>query len=157
MAIALCNPTNDATVPTQSSLCQPRGLAVDSAGNLYVADTVNGRVCFRFPAPFAHQGQQQADLVLGQHDFSGSIPDPTSRTMKFPYGLAHSGKRTALAVSDAGDNRVLFFKFTGNGTLPLEPTTGSPPPRFSASRISPRSSAAAPDTQMNSPPPPLRR
>src|SRR4029077_6741696 len=83
--------------------------------NLYVADTVNGRV-LRFPAPFAHQGQQQADLVLGQHDFFASIPDPSSRTMKFPYGLAIVGTN-GLAVSDAGDNRVLFFKFTGNGTF----------------------------------------
>lgn len=115
MATALCNPTNDSTVPTQSSLCQPRGLVVDSAGNLYVADSLNGRV-LRFPTPFAHPGQQQADLVLGQHDFFSKVTDPTSRTMAVPYGLALVGTN-GLAVSDAFDNRVLYFPFTGNGTF----------------------------------------
>jgi uncharacterized protein (TIGR03437 family) len=115
MATALCNPTNDATAPTQSSLCQPRGLVVDSSGNLYVADSGNGRV-LRFPTPFAHQGQQQADLVLGQQSFFGKVTDPTSRTMAVPYGLAIVGTN-GLAVSDVSDNRVLFFKFTASGTF----------------------------------------
>jgi uncharacterized protein (TIGR03437 family) len=115
MATALCNPTNDNTAPTQSSLCGPRGLVVDSAGNLYVADSGNARV-LRFPTPFAHQGQQQADLVLGQSSFFGKVTDPTSRTMAFPYGLTIIGTN-GLAVSDDFDNRVLFFKFTANGTF----------------------------------------
>jgi hypothetical protein len=65
MATALCNyPTGKINQPTQSSLCGPMGLQLDSAGNLYVADFGNGRV-LRFPTPFSHQGNQQADLVLG--------------------------------------------------------------------------------------------
>jgi len=149
MATALCNPTNDATAPTQSSLCQPRGLVVDPAGNLYVADTLNGRV-LRFPAPFAHQGQQQADLVLGQHDFLSTIPDPTSRTMKFPYGLALVGTN-GLAVSDAGDNRVLYFKFTANGTFTAGTDNGIAATKvFGQPDFSTIVSGSA-DTQMNAP------
>ena len=69
-ATALCNyPTGDINQPTQASLCHPVGLLVDSAGNLYVADHVNGRV-LRFPTPFSHQGNQQADLVLGKSNFA---------------------------------------------------------------------------------------
>jgi uncharacterized protein (TIGR03437 family) len=150
MATALCNPTNDATVPTQSSLCLPRGLVVDSSGNLYVADSGNGRV-LRFPAPFAHQGQpQQADLVLGQQSFFGKITDPGARNMAVPYGLAIVGTN-GLAVSDAVDNRVLFFKFTANGTFAGGTDNGLAATKvFGQPDFSTIVKGSA-DTQMNSP------
>ncbi len=96
----LCNMTGNPAVPTSSSLCYPTGLAVDPTGNLYVADSANSRV-LRFPAPFAYQGTgpEPADLVLGQRQFMFSIPDPTSSTMKYPYGLALSDNN-GLFVSD---------------------------------------------------------
>ena len=107
----LCNMTGNPAAPTSSSLCYPTGLAVDPTGNLYVADSANSRV-LRFPAPFAWQGTgpEPADLVLGQHQFTFAIPDPTSSTMKYPYGLALSDNN-GLLVSDLADNRVLFFSF----------------------------------------------
>jgi len=112
----LCNVTGDPNNPTAASLCRPAGLAVDSNGNLYVADTGNSRV-LRFPAPFAHQGTlEQADLVLGQRQFTFSVTDPTSATMSAPYGLAIS-PGNGLLVSDIAHNRVLYFAFTGNGTF----------------------------------------
>lgn len=115
MATALCDPDGHGASPTQSSLCRPVGLLVDSAGNLYVADSGNGRV-LRFPTPFAHQGQQLADLVIGKRDFSDAFSDPSNRTLAVPYGLAFSGTN-GLLVSDQADNRVLYFKFTGNATF----------------------------------------
>ncbi|SPF46449.1 conserved exported hypothetical protein [Candidatus Sulfopaludibacter sp. SbA4] len=111
----LCNATGDPNHPTQSSLCHPTGVLVDSNGNLYVADTGNGRV-LRFPAPFAHKGSEQADLVLGQHNFTSTITDPTPSTMARPYGLAFAGN-IGLLVSDVGHNRMLFFPFTANATF----------------------------------------
>jgi uncharacterized protein (TIGR03437 family) len=116
---ALCNyPTGDPSRPTQSSLCFPVGLLVDSSGNLYVADSLNGRV-LRFPAPFNYQGQpgtmEPADLVLGQKDFVTVFADPSQFNMARPYGLAFSGT-TGLLVSDIADNRVLYFRTT-NGTF----------------------------------------
>jgi uncharacterized protein (TIGR03437 family) len=113
----LCNITNDPNAMKAFTLCRPTGLVVDANnGDLYVADTGNSRV-LRFPAPFAHQGTlEQADLVLGQHQFTFSITDPTSSTMSAPYGLAIAGSN-GLLVSDATHNRVLFFPFTANGTF----------------------------------------
>lgn len=112
----LCNVTNNPNAMTAATLCRPTGLVVDANGDLYVADTGNNRI-LRFPAPFAHQGTpEQADLVLGQHQFTFSITDPTSSTMSAPYGLAIAGSNGLLA-SDTAHNRVLYFPFTANGTF----------------------------------------
>jgi uncharacterized protein (TIGR03437 family) len=114
-ATALCNnPNGDINLPTSSSLCRPVGLLVDPNGNLYVADSGNGRV-LRFPTPFSHQGNQQADLVLGKSNFTTPpITDATARNMYLPYGLAFAGNN-GLLVSDQGLNRVLFIPFTNGG------------------------------------------
>src|SRR5439155_9346374 len=106
-ATAMCNyPSGVLDKPTQSSLCRPLGLAVDKDGNLYVADSLNGRV-LRFPTPFSHKGNQVADFILGQPDFfSPKAIDPTNRQMRQPYGLAFAGNN-GLLVSDQAHNRVL--------------------------------------------------
>jgi len=116
LATAICNyRTGDINQPTQDSLCHPVGLLVDAAGNLYVADRDNGRV-LRFPTPFSHQGNQQADLVLGKSNFvTPPITDASARNMLAPYGLAFAGNN-GLLVSDQALNRVLFFPFT-NGAF----------------------------------------
>jgi uncharacterized protein (TIGR03437 family) len=105
-------PTNNVNTPNSSGLFVPTGVVVDSAGNLYVADSGNGRV-LRFPAPFANYTPgtpEQADLVLGQSSFTATkVTDPTQRTMAAPYGItfAYSG---GLLVSDAALDRVLYFQ-----------------------------------------------
>jgi uncharacterized protein (TIGR03437 family) len=105
-------PQNNATQTNASGLSAPTGLAVDYQGNLFVADTGNGRV-LRFPRPFENYvpgTAEQADLVLGQSAFSATrISDATSRTMAAPYGLAYTSEGDLL-VSDVALNRVLFFQ-----------------------------------------------
>jgi uncharacterized protein (TIGR03437 family) len=126
MQTALINyPTNLSTKPNSSGFNRPIGLLVDSQGNLYVADSLNGRV-LRFPAPFAYTGgaPEPADLVLGQQNFTSQIFDATSSTMQAPYGLAFSGVN-GLVVSDQGDNRVLYIPMT-NGTFAAGNDNGKP-------------------------------
>ena len=111
-------PTGSATQPNAQGLNGPTGLVVDSAGNLYVADTFNSRI-LRFPAPFSsgNAGLQTADLVLGQSSFTSIVTDPTERTMNTPIGLAFTAdgynasvtNSGFLLASDANQNRVLFF------------------------------------------------
>ncbi len=108
-------PSNDSTKPTQSNLFSPIGLYVDPSGNLYVADTGNGRV-LRFPKPFDNYKpgvMEPADLVLGQLNFFSKIPDPTARTMTAPYGIAQASGN-GLLVSDVLQNRVLYFPGTSD-------------------------------------------
>ena len=56
------------------------GLAVDDSGNLWVADSGNGRV-LRFPAPFsvAAGTTQTADMVLGQSSFTNKDQSASRR------------------------------------------------------------------------------
>jgi uncharacterized protein (TIGR03437 family) len=103
-------PNGDKDLPTSTGLYRPVGLAVDDAGNLWVADSGNGRA-LRFPAPFsvAEGTIQTADLVLGQNGFNQKDQSASQQTMNTPYGLAlyPDGQ---LAVSDPALNRVLVFR-----------------------------------------------
>jgi uncharacterized protein (TIGR03437 family) len=94
--------------PSVTSLWGPRGLALDAAGNLYVADSGNNRV-LRFPRPVDQSGRITADLVIGQADFVSSISAAvTASSLNSPAGLA-IGPDGDLFVADAGNNRVLEF------------------------------------------------
>ena len=115
---ALVNaPSNDRDALSQTGLSRPTGLAVASNGDLFVADTGNGRV-LRFPSPFEQTlpagERHRANLVLGQPNFGQKITDPSSRNMSAPYGLALTVEGHLLA-SDAVHSRVLFFRRQANG------------------------------------------
>jgi uncharacterized protein (TIGR03437 family) len=107
------SPNGRLTQPNQEGLFLPHALAVDSNGDLWVADSGNARV-LRFPKPFEATGPQRANLVLGQPNFSLRITDPSQRSMSFPSGLAFT-TGGHLLVSDLAHNRVLYF---------LKPTGG---------------------------------
>ncbi len=92
----------------ESGLFWPTGLAVDTNGDLFVADTGNARV-LRFPQPFNQSGLQRANLVLGQASFTAKLTDVTSRNMGAPYAVVLTGAGH-LVVSDPGHNRVLLFR-----------------------------------------------
>lgn len=108
-------PANDINVPSDRSLVAPSAVAVDTDGNLYVADAGNSRV-LRFPKPFdVAAGQpQRANLVLGQANFTLKVTDATSATMSRPVGLAFFSDGS-LAVSDANHSRVLLFRKPAGG------------------------------------------
>jgi uncharacterized protein (TIGR03437 family) len=110
-------PSADSTLPNAQGLNGPTGLALDSAGNLYVADTFNARI-LRFPAPFASGTKtlETADMVIGQSSFTSTVTDPTERTMASPISLAFtkdgadaSKSDGYLIAADISQNRVLFF------------------------------------------------
>jgi len=92
------------------SLNRPEGVAVDAAGNLYVADTRNHRI-LRFDKAVATD--RKADAVWGQ---SGSFTKSSeyggigvrSDTLSYPFGLDLS-RDGLLAVADTNNHRVLLF------------------------------------------------
>src|SRR4051812_35136503 len=120
-----------ATGPTDQTLCRPRGLAVDAAGNLYVADTENNRVV-RFPAPFTAGGPsgQRADAVYGQatatsRGCASGNPQVTSLCGPRAVAVAPSGD---LFVADANDHRVLRFAQGPTADLLADGVFGQPSP-----------------------------
>ena len=107
---ALTNyPLNDSNQISDQGLSFPEGLAVDSKGDLWVADFGNGRV-LRFARPFnqTQNGVQRANLVIGQQSFFSKVIDASSQTMTAPYGIVFTASGHLL-VSDRVLNRVLFF------------------------------------------------
>ena len=111
-------PTGDSAQPNAQGLNGPTSLLLDSAGNLYVADTFNSRI-LRFPSPFdsGKTALQSADLVIGQSSFTSVFTDATERTMSAPVSLAFNSDGANASVNDKGwllaadanHNRVLFF------------------------------------------------
>ena len=102
-------PSGSSSTPNNKGLNNPTGLGVDSNGNIFVADSGNGRV-LRFPSPFSQPPgkPQAADLVLGQNSFTSQSFDASQYSMYVPFGLAMFADGS-IAVSDYAFNRVLIF------------------------------------------------
>ncbi|HUB82460.1 MAG TPA: hypothetical protein VMB03_26870 [Bryobacteraceae bacterium] len=105
--------TFSSAAPSATSLNQPRSLAFDPSGNLWIADTGNNRVVripaanLNVPAPVA------ADTVIGQKDFSGGQADAGSGAVSNsgfdePAGIAFDVIGD-LYVADFNNTRVLMF------------------------------------------------
>jgi sugar lactone lactonase YvrE len=104
-----------------SSLCYPTGVAVDSRGNLYVADYNNSRVV-EYDSPFI--GNKIAKRVFGQAgSFTGSACNlgatgqPTAYTLCHPSRVAldQAGR---LYIADTSNNRVLEYASPLTSTKP---------------------------------------
>jgi uncharacterized protein (TIGR03437 family) len=107
--------TKGSSIPSQTSLSAPEGMAVTPTGALWVADTGNNRV-LRYPRPVTQSGRITPDLVLGQADFASSVSAAVSASsMNGPAGVA-LGPSGEVFVADSFNSRVLEFAAgAGNG------------------------------------------
>jgi len=106
---------------TSSTMNSPRGVAFDSAGNLWVADSGNNRV-LRFPAATLNNLNPPADTAIGQKNLSSNNPNNgavvSGSGFNSPWGIAFDSQDN-LYVSDYNNTRVLKF------AAPLGPNTTS--------------------------------
>ncbi len=106
--------------PSASSMCEPAGVTLDSANNLYISDYGNSRV-LEFADPLTNFS---ANLVLGQDssgaDFtdgicyggqpgSGSGTSASATGLCNPAGLATSANKN-LFVADTNNSRMIEFQ-----------------------------------------------
>jgi sugar lactone lactonase YvrE len=99
-----------ASGPSNKTLCHPSGVAVDSNGNLFVADSGNNRV-MEYNEPF--NTDSIADEVFGTcGDFDGEGTGCTggtsAATLNNPTAVAIDPSDN-LWVVDAGNNRIVEF------------------------------------------------
>ncbi len=111
-----CNEGRGLHMPSSSSLCLASsynegfvgGVAVDPAGNLWVADNQNCRV-LRFPYdPQSGLAGRTADLVLGQPDFT-SWGCASGLDRMFAPAAVRIDATGSVYVADSLNNRVLVF------------------------------------------------
>jgi sugar lactone lactonase YvrE len=134
----------DGGLAIAASIDSPNGLAVDAAGNLYIADTHNGRVREVIAASgvistVAGSGAEQA--------FGGDGGVGTAATLALPRGLTIDAAGN-IYVADSGNNRVrrisaagTIATVAGQGT---EAFAGDGGPAVAASLDSPRAVAISP-------------
>ena len=101
------NPT--LSTANASSLCNPLGVAVDSLGNVYVADTTNNRVLeYNTPLTISTPVVFVADRVFGQPDFSSRTAGSGADGLNQPYAVAVDSAGNVY-VADFQNNRVLEY------------------------------------------------
>jgi uncharacterized protein (TIGR03437 family) len=116
-----------------TGLNSPTGVAVDSKGNLYVADAGNNRI-LRFPAPFSQPpgNPPQPDLVIGQKGFNtGNAFNEGGNCASKTLGSAYGGSTflSSLAIDSNGNlwttdpinNRVLMYPVANLSAGAVEP------------------------------------
>lgn len=93
--------SGDGGLATAASLFGPFGVAVDSAGNLFIADMANNRI----RKVSASTGIITTVAGTGQDGFSADNVPATSAALSLPYAVAIDANGNLL-IADTGNHRI---------------------------------------------------
>ena len=115
--------TSNTPATTQSGLDRPEVGVTVAKGKLFVSDRNNNRIMIWNKIPTTNGAN--ADVVLGQTDFTSSGFATSQTGLDEPEGIWSDGKK--LAVADFFNNRVLIWNSipTSNGA-PADVVVGQP-------------------------------
>ena len=119
----------DGPTATAANLNGPEGVAVDGAGNVYIADTGDNKIRKVTPggaiSTIAGNGIQCADPTTS----CGDGPTATAANLKLPVAVAVDGQGNVY-IADTQDNKIrkvtpagAISTIAGNGTPCADPTT----------------------------------
>ncbi len=112
--------SGDGSGATSAELASPLGVAVDSSGNLYIADTGNNRI-----RKVTSGGTISTIAGLDTAGFSGDGAAATSAELSTPVGIAVDSSGN-LYIADTGNNRIRKIGTDGNiNTIAGDGTAGS--------------------------------
>jgi hypothetical protein len=126
---------SSAPAVTANGMFQPQDIHFDPRGNLWVADTANGRM-LRYSPPFSNG--MAADMVIGQRGFNSTtvaagpnsgvsgvtcVTDQSTLCSPIAFGFDATGN---LYVSDFDQCRVLIFNAPLSSGMPATVVIGQP-------------------------------
>jgi sugar lactone lactonase YvrE len=112
-----CQRSGDNGLATKATLCLPTGLALDSAGNLYIADSGNNVVRKVTPG-----GVITTFAGTGAWGSSGDGGPATSAKFAIPTGLAVDNSLHRVYIADTGNSKV---RAVNSGVISTFAGTGS--------------------------------
>ncbi len=102
---------------TRGGLGEPRGVAVDGIGRLYVVDEGNTRVLVYNNAANLSNGPN-ANYVIGQSDFTSDLSSPiTASSLSYPISIFIENEANNIWIPDTYNHRVLRYSVS---PLPVE-------------------------------------
>ena len=102
-----CGHSGDGSAATGAQLCGPQGVAVDSAGNVYISDTNNNTI-----RKVVAGGTIFAIAGNGGYGYSGDGGAATAAQLRFPLGLSLDSAGN-LYIADARNNVIREVSSSG--------------------------------------------
>ncbi|MBU1487043.1 Ig-like domain-containing protein [bacterium] len=110
--------SGDGGLATEANLSRPSGLAIDSSGNLYIADSLNHRI-----RKINTTGIITTVAGVGTAGFSGDGGPAASAKLNFPYAVACDNQGN-IYIADTYNSRVRKILF-GNNVITTIAGTGT--------------------------------
>jgi len=108
--ISACGFTGDGGTATSAEMYYPQALAVDSTGNVFIADTNN------YVIREVTKSSGKINTVAGNHTygFTGDGASATAAELSEPWGIAVNSAGTVVTFSDYNNQRIRQFTVGGN-------------------------------------------